>query len=462
MDLNPRQVQRAERAEADPEKRRWKGDFEDLLAATAAWFARAPHLDGLGLSKLRGELTASFGASRNVFKGVYEREHEGVFDWPDDLILELYERWWAPRSQKIALDNAADYENHFRGRSPLLPIREVLRQALTSDIHDYVSPTAEDGLSLSQERLYWLAVALADRPIHQDFTYADMLRPVSEITQAKYRTAYQSLVGQLGRRPVAHPDDFGPLQRQINALLEGYVVHRRIGLEINEDELVDAVMALALAGTQDERGPIDLDAALRGGPFPGPHIERDGRRLLDEDDSYQAAIDAINAAAKDGHPKCIDMVSMHGHADRKVRPLTAGGEALKKEVFRRIDEGWQVRRVVSANHLSRLENLRLEMETLESDGPARNLWIKANSTPSVPLIAPIIIGEHRALLGLEHRSTSGVSHSIIADDTATVDLARAYFDQLWQAPDAVTVRTATGLRQEGFTQIHQRLHAQPF
>lgn len=130
-------------------------------------------------------------------------------------------------------------------------LRKELRRTLLEDLAAYL-PGPDQPIEVGRERLYWLCVAFSDcKPLKGELDTTAYISDTNRLAQANYSDTYKTIANILERKPRTGdtPEDYLRVQHAVNTLLEGHIVHSRLGTGMNADDLVDAVIGLFLAMT---------------------------------------------------------------------------------------------------------------------------------------------------------------------------------------------------------------------
>lgn len=233
--------------------------YSFILAALEA-LARDDHLRDFGLKS--SDLAELAQRPRSNFN----------YHWPGGmptLVKALFEA-----QLEAAVDAAAVHADGYLmvadqfESGDLSSLRPALRAALFRNLRDYDTSGASWEVK-GRERLYWLGIALADRgPAAGEVDVAAAIRQTHDDAKPQFCEVYKQIARLSNRTPLCDDPEAGFLriQRTISALLGGYLLYRRVGHDISEEEITDAVLGLFYILTKPVGGEAtDVDAELQVG-----------------------------------------------------------------------------------------------------------------------------------------------------------------------------------------------------
>lgn len=378
---------------------------------------------------------------------------------------------------RIASENASDYDGLLEqlGHGNLSTLRPALAVSLLRDLDDYATGTAPWDAK-ARERLYWLAVALADRdPTNGEIDAAAIAQAAGERQQALYSAVYRGMAEVSFRTPIDENEDAGfeRIQRTINALLEGYVVHRRLGHVISRPEIVDAVIRLFFILTRPIDGvEIDIDKELQAGADRrlGRDEAPDQRRVTvgaSVEEAYEVAISTLENARRYRSPSVIRHASFHGSSQSSVQTDSYEAARLKSTMAEMLAARWHLHRLVAIRDTTHLDEQVRIAETLWLRG-AKDKNASAGSPAAVevrgavldgsPRLAPLVVGEDAALLGLDDRFHNVIQRAIALEGREMATICVAHFDELWNDRRRTRpILGPDGLDEDGIAQLRRDL-----
>jgi uncharacterized protein (TIGR02391 family) len=186
--------------------------------------------------------------------------------------------------------------------------------------------------------------------------------------------------------------------------------------------------------------------------------ENDIGVITSPDTLYRIASDAIwNAGDR---PGTLDIAALHGHAERREVAQSELSRALMEAMLARVAQGWRLRRIVSITTEARLERELAIISRIDGGGSAR-VEVRVLVTDSVPVLAPLVIGESMAFLAAEDPRDFGVYESLLFRDRDSVAFCARYFDSLWNDDRAIRLRTQGGLRPDGLQRVRRAISGLP-
>ncbi len=122
----------------------------------------------------------------------------------------------------------------------------------------------------------------------------------------------------------------------------------------------------------------------------------------------------------------------------------------------RVSQGSRLRRLVSITTEARLRRELTMIRSIDERGQTR-VEVRVLVTDSVPVLAPLIIGQSAAFLAAEDPRDFGVYEGLMFRDADSIDFCARYFESLWTDDRAVRLRTQAGLRRDGLERIQDQL-----
>ena len=403
--------------------------YSFVLAAIEA-LAGDDHLHDLGLKS--SDLAGLAGRTRSNFN----------YHWPGGmpaLIKELFEA-----QREATLDAASGHAEGYAmvadqlESGDLTSLRAALHSALLRNLRDYDTSRASWEVK-GRERLYWLGVALANRATPAgEFDLAAAVRQTNHSAQERFRNVYEEMARLSHRAPLPEDADKGFLrvQRTISALLGGYVMYRRVGHDISQEEITDAVLALFCVLTRPVGGmAIDVDAELQAGASrrmgkqPALPQRQHIQVTRTVEDSYGLAIEKLKEAERDDAPGTIRHASLHGHSGVPVtRQAEHAPEEFRSQLVRMLKRRWHLHRLVSIKDEAHLE---VQIELAKTFAGLGAVEVRGAALEDGPRFVPLVIGDRCALLGIDDRFHNITHQAILLDDRDATSVVTAHFDQLW-------------------------------
>ncbi len=341
-------------------------------------------------------------------------------------------------------------------------LRSKIGPAVLRDVADY-DPRRTEGASRGRERLYWLAVALADRltPAGQ-VDLQSVLRQIAETGRESYFPVYRRLAAAIGREPLDGDDElaFQRLQSLIHIFLEGVTAAQRAGTPPSEDDVVTAVMALFHAFTRRPgEDPFDPEVALvatdsaTASPSQGIVLSADG-----EEASYGLAADAVDSL-QGRDPGLIQYASLHGisGASRRDSHAPQSLHRLRLRLIDLLESGWRLHRLTTVHSE---EDLDREIENASDLGNHGRVRVHATVGGIGGHAAAITVDGQFVVLGLDEPHSSYVGKALLIRDLPAVAFWAEHFHQVFDdRRHTLLVAGPGGLDQGGIAELRRRVRA---
>lgn len=378
---------------------------------------------------------------------------------------------------KVAGENATDYADVMvqLEQGNMSALRPALRIALLRDLGDY--ETHDAGWEVKgRERLYWLGVALADRSSASgEIDLQRLLQETHDRVEGIYADVYRGMAALSDRTPIDEDRNAGfrRVQLAVSALLDGYVLRRRLGQEIPQDDIVDAVIRLFFILTRPiGESAVDVDAELQAGADrrlgrdPGPSQPR--LQVAESvEDAYALAIETLEEAHRFTSPSIIRRASFHGRSPTSIQSQSYEAKRLETVTEEMLADRWQLRRLIAIHDYDHLQAEKQAAKQLAKEGARRKgeergspaaVEVRGLVAHPMPQFVPLIVGERVALLGLDDRFHNVTGKAIALDDHAATAVCIAQFDELWN--DRRRTRPIIGPDgpdEEGIMKLHSDL-----
>jgi hypothetical protein len=335
--------------------------------------------------------------------------------------------------------------------SPQL-LRLQLERALQRDLDDFCSDADTPKDLVGRERFYYLMIALCDLPEPVD--YASHLKDSVTAGQAAYQPSYEEWCRVSGRTFIV---DAERTQRAVYTYLEGVALLRRFDYAPDYREIADTVLRIFHATTRPVDGePIDVDAELFGDPRP----DTTPRAAHNTADAYSRAVAAVYTARQSGKPASIRHASLHGHSGSPTTPAGQEVQLLKDEMDDALRAGWHLYRLVSiakADAGEAAKELDRQVEIARERIAFGALDVKVVIGELIPMLVPLVIGDEKALLGLDDRHRNHIAQIVELADPGAIRVCTDYFDQLWDDPRMIRIAGPGGIDEDGVRLAHAKL-----
>lgn len=337
-------------------------------------------------------------------------------------------------------------------------LQSRLGPALLRDLADY-DPGRISAASRGRERLYWLAVALADRGTpagHPDLQRA--LQHLFEATQDAFLPTYQRFAALLKREAINGSDDasFRRVQLVVDAFLGGVTAARRYRRAPADDDVVTAVLSLFHAFTREPGQPrFDPSAALTAESRRRVEQTSPSQEVRGEPHSYALAAQALNSLM-DRAPGVIRHAGFHGFAGIRRPPesFPEGATLVRDAMIDLLRRGWRLDRLVSVHTEDDLDR---EVKIAEDLAPHGGVRVHATVGGTGGHTGLILVDGHFAALGLDAPHNGYVEHSLLCEDAPSVSFWNRYFSQVFDdRRHTIAIAGPAGLHATGITELRRR------
>lgn len=339
-------------------------------------------------------------------------------------------------------------------------LRSKLTPALVRDLADFdagPAVTAAKGLT----RLYWLAVALADRRAPDGHAHPqEFLQRIFDVGTDRYVPVYRRFAELLGREGTAGTEGeaFETLRGIIRCQLDGVTVARRLGRAPSDADVVTAVLSLFRAfTTRSGEGALEPEVGPIGEDAPTGWVRRNGVISAEgEGPSYALAVNAFQAL-RTTQPRVIRHYALHGQsgAQRPSEKIPLPAQELRQVMLEMLRAGWSLLRLVTVHSERDLDR------EVEVAGALRTISprVQVRATVGGAGHAAALIVEGRFVsLGLDDPHTSYVGRSILTEQSSTIAFWVEQFDQVFaDRRQTLVISGPAGLDQGGIAELRRRV-----
>jgi len=189
-------------------------------------------------------------------------------------------------------------------------------------------------------------------------------------------------------------------------------------------------------------------------PFQGSKV----KTYTSRETAYSAIPDIIDNASKDGGTKNLYFAALHGYLGKRLTaPHIPEFNLFDKSIISCImssgSEMWSVHELLNVTTKARLERVKKRLETTKD---ADGYEVRAFSLKdSLPILSPLIIGNHDVLFGLEDPRYNRVSAIIHVESTNSVEIVKSYFLSLWNDPLVYVLRSAVEVQPDEIARLEK-------
>jgi hypothetical protein len=160
----------------------------------------------------------------------------------------------------------------------------------------------------------------------------------------------------------------------------------------------------------------------------------------------------VESQPREARNRRIDLVSVRPRDHNPRERPAEQTEQFFRACVKRLDDGWTIRRLLAIDSRERLD---YELERALPENARYEL--RAVTGAEMPVLAPLVIGRHHALLGLDDPQGYGIQRALHTNDPDAVELVSEYFGRLWDRPEVIVLRDQQGRREEGIERLRRLL-----
>jgi hypothetical protein len=422
-------------------------DLRDTLIKHALeQIADARHLDSL---VVRAQMGDAAGVKPNTVN--YHFGKDGVAVLEDEIARHIGEEIVREANTNADLYRQLIELAEREDASPQL-LRAQLERALKRDLDDFWSDDDKPRSVVGRERFYYLMVALCD--LERPVDYASHLKESVTTAQATYQPSYEEWCRVSNRTFI---EDAQRTQRAVYTYLEGVALLRRFDHAPGYREIADTVIRIFHATTRPVDGEaVDVDAELFGGPPP----DTAPKATHNTADAYSRAVAAISTARQSGRPAAIRHASLHGHSGSPTTPAGEEVQLLKEEMDEALRAGWHLYRLVSiarSDADDAAKELNRQVDIARARREIGTIDVRVVIGDLVPMLVPLVIGDRKALLGLDDQHRNHIAQIIELPDPGAIRVCTDYFDQLWGDPRMFRIAGPGGIDEDEVRRAHAKL-----